>query len=49
VLEVVHRENETNKHALAAVGGSLLDELVRDGARVSSTWVGHIDLEVSVC
>jgi hypothetical protein len=30
-------ENETNKHALAAVGGSLLDELVRDGARQMPT------------
>ena len=33
MLKVVHGENETNKHASAAVGGSLLDELVRDGAR----------------
>jgi putative transposase len=33
VLKVVHGENETNKHAPVAVGGSLLDELVRDGAR----------------
>ncbi len=33
MLKVVHGENETNKHAPAAVGGSLLDELVRDGAR----------------
>jgi hypothetical protein len=33
VLKVVQGENETNKHAPAAVGGSLLDELVRDGAR----------------
>jgi putative transposase len=33
VLKVVQEENESNKHAPAAVGGSLLDELVRDGAR----------------
>jgi len=33
VLKVVHGENETNKHAPAAVGRSLLDELARDGAR----------------
>ncbi len=33
MLKVVHGEAETNKHALAAVGRSLLDEPVRDGAR----------------
>jgi len=33
MLKVVHKENQTNAHAPAAVGGSLLDELVRDGAR----------------
>ena len=33
MLKVVHGENETNKHASAAEDGSLLDELVRDGAR----------------
>jgi transposase-like protein len=33
VLKVVQEENEAKKHAPAAVGGSLLDELVRDGAR----------------
>jgi transposase-like protein len=33
VLKVVQGENESKKHAPAAVGGSLLDELVRDGAR----------------
>jgi transposase-like protein len=33
VLTVVEEENESNKHAPAGVGGSLLDELVRDGAR----------------
>jgi transposase-like protein len=33
VLKVVHEEDESKKHAPAAVGGSLLDELVRDGAR----------------
>ncbi len=33
MLKVVHQENETNAHAPAAVGGSLLDEVVRDGAR----------------
>jgi len=33
MLKVVHEENETNAHAPAAVGGSLLDEFVRDGAR----------------
>ena len=30
---VVQEENESNKHTPAGVGGSLLDELVRDGAR----------------
>ena len=33
MLTVVHQENGTNVHAPAGVGGSLLDELVRDGAR----------------
>jgi putative transposase len=33
MLKVVHQENETNAAAPAGVGGSLLDELVRDGAR----------------
>ena len=33
MLQVVDEENESKKHAPAAVGGSLLDELVRDGAR----------------
>jgi hypothetical protein len=33
MLKVAHEESESNAHALAAVGGSLLDELVRDGAR----------------
>ena len=33
MLKVVHEEDESNAHAPAAVGGSLLDELVRDGAR----------------
>ena len=33
MLKVVHEDDETNAHAPAAVGGSLLDELVRDGAR----------------
>ena len=33
VLKVVQEESEPNKHTSAAVGGSLLDELVRDGAR----------------
>ena len=33
MLKVVHQKNETNAHAPAAVGGSLLDEVVRDGAR----------------
>jgi putative transposase len=33
VLKVVHEESESNAPAPAAVGGSLLDELVRDGAR----------------
>jgi len=32
VLKVVHEESESNAH-VPAVGGSLLDELVRDGAR----------------
>ena len=33
MLKVVHEESESNAHAPAGVGGSLLDELVRDGAR----------------
>jgi hypothetical protein len=33
VLTVVHDENEANQHAPAAVGGSMLDELAREGAR----------------
>ena len=33
MLKVVQEENESNRHTPAAVGGSLLDELVRDGAR----------------
>ncbi len=33
MLKVVQEESESNAHAPAGVGGSLLDELVRDGAR----------------
>jgi putative transposase len=33
VLKVVQEESEPNKHTPAAVGGSLLDELAREGAR----------------
>jgi putative transposase len=33
MLKVVHDEAQPNEHAPAAVGGSLLDELARDGAR----------------
>src|SRR5665811_2198042 len=33
MLTVVPEENGSNKHVPAGVGGSLLDELVRDGAR----------------
>jgi putative transposase len=33
VLKVVHDESQPNEHAPAAVGGLLLDELARDGAR----------------
>ena len=33
MLTVVGEKNQTKEHALTAVGGSLLDELVRDGAR----------------
>jgi hypothetical protein len=33
VLTVVQDENESNEHTPAAVGGSLLDELAREGAR----------------
>ncbi len=33
MLKVVQEESESNAHVPAAVGGSLLDELVRDGAR----------------
>ena len=33
MLKVAHDENESNQHAPAAVGGSMLDELAREGAR----------------
>ena len=33
MLTVVHEENQAQQHVPAGVGGSLLDELVRDGAR----------------
>src|SRR5665647_340541 len=33
MLTVIHEENHANAHAPVGVGGSLLDELVRDGAR----------------
>ena len=33
MLKVVHEESEPNAHAPAAVAGSLLDEIVREGAR----------------
>jgi transposase-like protein len=33
MLKVVPEENESKQHAPAAVGGPLLDEIVRDGAR----------------
>jgi hypothetical protein len=33
VFKVVQEESEPNKHTPAAVGGSLLDELAREGAR----------------
>ena len=33
MLKVVDEESESNAHGPAAVGGSLLDEIVRDGAR----------------
>lgn len=33
MLKVVQEESESNANVPAAVGGSLLDELVRDGAR----------------
>jgi len=33
MLKVVQEDTESNAHVLAGVGGSLLDELVRDGAR----------------
>jgi putative transposase len=33
VLKVVHEESESNAHVPVAVCGSMLDELVRDGAR----------------
>lgn len=32
MLKVVHEENETHENS-AVCGGSLLDEIVRDGAR----------------
>ncbi len=52
MLKVVHEEDETNAHAPAAVGGSLLDELVRDGARamlaaaLQAEVAGYIDAHV---
>ena len=33
MLKVIHEENDANGHGPAGVGGSLLDELARDGAR----------------
>jgi len=33
MLTVVHEESESNQHTPAAVGGSMLDELAREGAR----------------
>ena len=33
MLKVAHDENESNQHTPAAVGGSMLDELAREGAR----------------
>lgn len=33
MLKVVHEENQSQQHAQGAIGGSLLDELARDGAR----------------
>jgi hypothetical protein len=33
VLKIVHEGSESNAHAPAGVGGSLLDELAREGAR----------------
>ena len=33
MLKVVHDENETNDESAVATGRSLLDEIVRDGAR----------------
>ena len=33
MLKVVHDGSESNAHASAAVGGSVLDEVIRDGAR----------------
>ena len=33
MLKVVHEESEPNVYTPVAVGGSMLDELVRDGAR----------------
>ncbi len=34
MLTVVHDANQANQHARAGVGGSMLDELAREGARV---------------
>lgn len=33
MLKVVHEEYQSQQHVPAAVGGSLLDEFARDGAR----------------
>jgi transposase-like protein len=48
MLKVVHEENEANAHAAAAVGRSLLDEIVRDGARQMLTAALQAEVAASI-
>ncbi|PIE26726.1 MAG: hypothetical protein CSA58_07960, partial [Micrococcales bacterium] len=48
VLEVVPEERETDKHAVAAVGGSLLEELARGGAHqlLAAAWQAEVAADI---
>jgi putative transposase len=48
VLKVVHEESQSNAHSPAGVGGSLLDELVRDGARAMLAAALHAEVAAYV-
>ena len=48
MLKVVHEEAGSNAHVPAAVGGSLLDELVRDGARAMLSAALQAEVAASV-